>query len=145
MLTLPVRRLLLLIAVLVGVLAISCGGSDQVACPAGLDPFVEFNFYFGQEKADGSTVSVAEWQAFLAEEVTLQFPDGLTVFDANGQWLDTKADRLYREATRVLNILVPFESAEEAKQALDSIADLYLDRFDQQAVFKTSAPACAGF
>ena len=86
-----------------------------------------------------------EWQAFLAEEVTPRFPDGLTVFDASGQWLDAEADRLYREGTKVLNVLVPVESVEEAKWALDEIADDYVERFDQQVVFKTSRRACAGF
>ena len=138
---------LISMTVALSVVPVACSdGSDGgIACPDGLEPFVEFNFYFGLEKGDGSEVSEAEWRAFLAEEVTPRFPDGLTVFDASGQWLDTEADRLYREGTKVLNVLVPVESAEEAKRALDEIADDYVERFDQQVVFKTSREACAGF
>ena len=138
---------LIFMMITAAVLLAACSdASDGVnACPDGLEPFVEFNFYFGLEKGDGSEVSEAEWQAFLADEITPRFPNGLTVFDASGQWLDTEADRLYREGTKVLNVLVPVESAEEAKRALDEIADDYVERFDQQVVFKTSREACAGF
>ncbi len=118
---------------------------DDASCPPGLEPFVAFNFYFGLEQGDGSAVSDAEWQAFLAETVTPRFPDGLTVFDARGQWLDSDNDRLYREGTKVLNILVPAESAANAKLALDEVVNVYVEQFDQQSVFQTSTPACAGF
>ncbi len=139
------HRLILFLATLSGLVALSCSDADQVTCPKGLESFIEFNIYFGSEKGDGSEVSDAEWQAFLADEVTPRFPDGLTVFDARGQWLDTDADRLYREGTKVLNVLVPSETVDEAKQAIDEIADLYVEEFDQQVVFKTSGQACAGF
>ena len=134
-----------LVALAVLLTACSNESDDDVSCPDGLEPFVEFNFYFGLEKGDGSEVSDAEWQSFLADVVTLRFPDGLTVLDAQGQWLDTNANRLYREASKVLNILVPAKSSDEAKRALDEISDIYIEQFDQQVVFKTSAPACAGF
>ena len=138
---------LISIAITSAVLLAACsdGSDEDIACPDGLEQFIEFNFYFGLEKGDGGEVSDAEWQAFLAQEITPQFPDGLTVFDASGQWLDTEADRLYRESSKVLNVLVPAESVEEAKRALDEIADDYVERFDQQVVFKTSRQACAGF
>ena len=128
-----------------GLLAFSCSNGGDTSCPEGMEPHTEFTFYFGQEQGDGSQVSDAEWQSFLSEVVTPRFPDGLTVFDARGQWLDTDADRLYRESTKVLNILVPAASTEAAKDALDEIADDYVERFDQQVVFKTSRASCAGF
>ena len=33
------------------------------------------------------SVSELEWQIFLRDEVTKRFPDGLTVWEAEGQWL----------------------------------------------------------
>ena len=41
--------------------------------------------YFGLARPQGS-VSELEWQMFLRDEVTARFPDGLTVWDADGQW-----------------------------------------------------------
>ena len=40
---------------------------------------------FGLARPKGS-VSELEWQMFLRDEVTARFPDGLTVWEANGQW-----------------------------------------------------------
>lgn len=129
--------------------ACGSGGDDStefaLSCPEGYEQFTEHHLYFGLEQGDGTEVSEQEWQDFLADVVTPRFPDGLTVFDGRGQWLDTDANRLYREGTKVLNVLVPIESAAEGKLALDKIADIYVERFDQQVVFRTNSPACVGF
>lgn len=95
-----------------------------------MDSFVELNVYFGQQKADGTTVSDAEWQAFLADTVTPRFPDGLTVLDARGQWLDTSVGRLYRESTKVLNVLVPTDAADAGVASVQAISDEYKERFE---------------
>ena len=143
--------ILIAIATAISIVALGCVGEDAIAdqaastCPDGLKPFTEFNLYFGLERGDGSEVTAEEWEAFLAEVVTPRFPDGLTVFDARGQWLDTEAGRLYREGTRVLNVLVPAGDTADAMVSLSEIADLYVERFDQQVVFRTSSEACAGF
>src|SRR5687768_12410641 len=42
--------------------------------------------YFGRGVRDGETVSDSAWAAFLREVVTPRFPDGLTVYRAEGQW-----------------------------------------------------------
>jgi hypothetical protein len=108
-----------------------------------MDPFTELNVYFGLEKSSGETVSEEEWQTFLAGSVTPRFPDGLTVLDARGQWLDTDEGRLYRESTRLLNVLVPADASDDGVSAVRDIADTYKERFEQQAVFYTTLPACA--
>src|SRR6186713_1316477 len=51
--------------------------------------------YFGLSKQKGS-VSELEWQMFLRDEVTRRFPEGLTVWQAEGQWL-TPAGGIDRE------------------------------------------------
>ncbi|MCY4617194.1 MAG: DUF3574 domain-containing protein [Chloroflexi bacterium] len=137
--------LLVVVGLGIAVLVAACSDNSPMSCPDGMEAYTSFNYYFGQEKSDGSVVNDAEWSEFLANVVTPRFPDGLTVFDAQGQWLDTDADRLYREGTKVLNILVPSEATADAKRTLDEIADVYVERFEQQAVFKTSVSACAGF
>lgn len=139
-----VAPLVLLTVVIVGLVAAACEQDERISCPGGLEPYAEFNYYFGLRQGDGAEVSAEEWTSFLAEQVTPSFPEGLTVYDAQGQWLDTEADRLYREGTKVLNILVPADRAAEAKQSLDEIADTYVETFDQQVVFKTSRESCAG-
>ena len=108
-----------------------------------MDSFTELNVYFGLEKGSGETVSEEEWQSFLADTVTPHFPDGLTVLDARGQWLDTDAGRLYRESTKLLNVLVSADASDGGVGSVREISDVYKQRFEQQAVFYTSLPACA--
>lgn len=124
-------------------IAAGCAGGGDAVCPDGMDSFTELNVYFGLEKGSGGTVSEEEWQSFLADTVTSHFPDGLTALDARGQWFDTGAGRLYRESTKLLNVLVPADAADPGVDAVRTISDVYKQRFEQQAVFYTSLPACA--
>ena len=124
-------------------LAVACAPAGDAVCPGGMDPFTELNIYFGLEKGNGETVTEEEWQSFLADTVTPHFPDGLTALDARGQWFDTDQGRLYRESTKLLNVLVPADAADDGISAVRDIADAYKARFEQQAVFHSSLPACA--
>jgi hypothetical protein len=139
----PSPATLIAAAALCLLLAGGCLVGGDVDCPDGMEPFTELNIYFGQEKGDGGTVSEEEWQVFLADAVTLKFPDGLTVLDARGQWFDTEEGRLYQESTKLLNVLVPVDATESSVGTVRGLSDIYKDRFDQQAVFHTSLPACA--
>ncbi len=108
-----------------------------------MDQFTEVNVYFGREKGDGAMVTEDEWNGFLADTVTPRFPDGLTVLDARGQWLDTTEGRLYVESTKLLNVLVPSDATDAVLLSVQAMSDEYKSRFDQQAVFYTTLPACA--
>ena len=122
----------------------ACAPGGDTVCSEGMDAFTEINVYFGQEKGGGDTVNEDEWQGFLADTVTPHFPDGLTVLDARGQWFDTAEGRLYRESTKLLNVLVPAEDVDASVAAVRDISDIYKAQFDQQAVFFTVLPAaCA--
>ena len=124
-------------------LVAGCAAGGDTVCPDGMDFFTEINVYFGLEKGSGVTLTEEEWQSFLADTVTPHFPDGLTVLDARGQWFDTTEGRLYRESTKLLNVLVPADGVEDSVAAVRNISDIYKAQFDQQAVFYTSLPACA--
>ena len=45
---------------------------------------IRTTLYFGLSRPKGS-VSELDWQIFLRDEVTRRFPDGLTVWQAEGQ------------------------------------------------------------
>ncbi len=61
----------------------------DAARPATAQGWVRSELYFGvgSEGDPASAISEVQWRAFLDKEVTPRFPDGLTVFDAYGQWL----------------------------------------------------------
>ncbi|HSY52209.1 MAG TPA: DUF3574 domain-containing protein [Thermoanaerobaculia bacterium] len=89
--------------------------------------------YFGTQKPDGGVVSDAEWQQFLADEITTRFPSGLTTWDASGQWRDAH-NVIERERTHIVQVVHPVSREEEER--LDAIIALYQKRFAQEAVFR---------
>lgn len=107
-----------LIVVLSGCAATPAGTREVTATlegdaarPAQARGWVRSELYFGvgSESGDGGNIDEPRWRAFLDREVTARFPDGLTVFDAYGQWLfrgdgatDNTPNRL---RTKVLVIL----------------------------------------
>lgn len=74
--------------------------------------WVRSELYFGVGKETGpadrpqaETITEDTWRAFLDKEVTSRFPDGLTVFDAYGQWLFRGAAEPNRLKTKVIVVL----------------------------------------
>lgn len=85
--------------------ASSLQGDD--ARPQQAQGWIRSELYFGvgiEGDAD-SAIGEAQWRAFLDKEVTPRFPDGLTVFDAYGQWLFRGAQEPERLNSKVLVIL----------------------------------------
>jgi hypothetical protein len=115
----------------------------QVAatCAAPLKPALELNLYFGREKP-GGVVSEAEWAAFLAQEVTPRFPDGLSVINVAGQSRATASSPIGRERTKLLIVVVFDPPAHRAK--VQAIVEAYNTRFSQIAVFQVEHAVCAG-
>ncbi len=81
----------------------------DAARPAAASGWVRSELYFGvgnaADPADPANIDEARWRAFLDREVTPRFPDGLTVFDAYGQWLFRGRDAPERLKSKVLVIL----------------------------------------
>ena len=94
--------------------------------------------YFGSARPKGS-VSELEWQIFLRDEVTNRFPEGLTVWDADGQWR-AAGGRIDHERCKVLLIVHP-ETA-SARESVRAIIERYRKAFDQQSVLWETARVC---
>ena len=72
-----------------GVMARSAPQATAVQqCGTASAPQLRTTLYFGLARPKGS-VSELEWQIFLRDEVTARFPQGLTVWEAEGQWKGT--------------------------------------------------------
>jgi hypothetical protein len=90
--------------------------------------------YFGTQKPDGSApVTDAEWQKFLADEITTRFPNGLTTWEASGQWRDSH-NVLEREQTHIVQIVHPASGEVEGRIVV--IIAAYKKQFAQEAVFR---------
>jgi hypothetical protein len=97
--------------------------------------------YFGLSHPSG-VISESQWQSFLRDQVTSRFPDGLTVWQADGQWR-TPQGRIAREPARVL--LLVHEEKPGVRRAIAEIVGIYKRDFHQESVLWETAPVCAAF
>jgi hypothetical protein len=100
---------------------------------------VRTTLYFGTTRPKG-TVSELEWQMFLRDEVTSRFPDGLTVWEAEGQW-KAPDGVIGHERSKVL--LLVHGDTTAARGAVQTVIDRYRKAFDQQSVLWETARVCA--
>lgn len=138
-------------AALMAVLALVAGCAQQPrlarvattsasTCASGDTAMRRSVLYFGAAIPNSSdTVDATEWQAFLDREVTPRFPDGLTWFDARGQWRGHDG-QVIGEASRVLILLHGDDAA--ATASVDAIRSAYQQTFAQEAVMVEREPSC---
>ena len=103
-----------------------------------MNPMRSETIYFGTNKP-GGTVSEEEWRRFLAEAVTPRFPDGLSVWQASGQWRG-KSGVIEREHSQVLS-LIHVDSPKDEK-GLSEVISAYKSKFNQEAVLRVSNTVC---
>jgi hypothetical protein len=72
-----------------------------------------------------------------------RFPNGLTVFNAAGQWREQAMDKIVREPSKVVQIVLPGQVDDIAR--LNEIVEAYKTRFKQQSVVMIVRPACVSF
>jgi len=95
--------------------------------------------YFGAARPTGS-VSELEWQIFLRDEVTPRFPNGMTVWDAEGQWRGAEG-KISHERTKVLLLMHP--DTEAARQKVQAVIDRYRKSFEQESVLWETSHVCS--
>jgi hypothetical protein len=98
---------------------------------------------FGRGAYGRRLVTDSGWRDFLAREVTPRFPDGLTTFDAAGQWRDPPSGTISREASKV--VMIAFRGDPTAHERLNAIAEAYKRRFSQKSVGIVISSACVSF
>ena len=112
--------------------------SVPIDCGVASAPQIRTTLYFGLSRPKGS-VSELEWQIFLRDEVTKRFPDGLTVWQAEGQWL-TPAGSVDREQSKVL--LLVHADTPASRRSVQAVIQAYRKAFDQQSVLWESSRVC---
>jgi len=138
------RRLRHLFAVVLVLPFLTVGaGAQPLACSAPQKPQQVVELLFGRKIGDRLGVSETQFLNFLDREITPRFPDGLTVYDARGQYRDPERNRIVREPSKVVMIALP-GNAEDSRR-LAEIAEAYKKRFRQQSVGMILRPACVSF
>jgi Protein of unknown function (DUF3574) len=143
------RALMAMVGMLI--FAVGFAAGDQWQAPGGAQGFtvsmhcgatsasqLRTTLYFGRTRPKGS-VSELEWQMFLRDEVTQRFPEGLTVWEAEGQWR-TGAGTIDHEQSKVLLLVHPDTAA--ARQSVQAVIEAYRKNFEQQSVLWESARVC---
>ncbi|MCU0570818.1 MAG: DUF3574 domain-containing protein, partial [Oculatellaceae cyanobacterium Prado106] len=94
---------------------------------------IQETLYFGRNIGTTGQVTADQFRQFLNEEITPRFPHGLTVYRANGQFLD-RSNRLIREASNVVSLVFPDTVENEA--SIDQIIRAYKQKFQQESVLE---------
>jgi hypothetical protein len=117
---------------------------DAASCPLpGQDRYAVVQLFFGRDIPGRGPLTDAEWTNFVASAITPQFPDGFTVLDANGQWLDQATGKTIQEQSKVL--LLAADPDSDLKTRIGSVVDAYRKQFHQQSVGVLTSEACGAF
>jgi len=117
------------------------GQAAEIMCGPLGRAHMRTTLYFGLSRPSGG-ISEGQWQNFLRGQVTPRFPDGLTVWQADGQWRRPDG-RINRERAKVL--LLVHEETPDVRRALAAIVTAYKRSFQQESVLWETAPVCAAF
>jgi hypothetical protein len=98
---------------------------------------------FGRNIGARTGVTQSQWDRFLEREISPRFPEGLTVVDAVGRWRDPARNRIVREPSKIVTLMLRDDSKD--MQRLDEIVETYKRRFKQQSVGVIIRPACVSF
>ena len=118
--------------------------------PASASGWVRSELYFGvgeetgpADRPQAEPITEATWRAFLDKEVTSRFPDGLTVFDAYGQWLFRGAKEPNRLKTKVLVVL--HEDTPQRRADVEAIRLAWKQATGHQSVLWSRHPVDVSF
>ncbi len=99
--------------------------------------------YFGESIPGRAPLTAAEWSAFAAKVITPAFPDGFTVTDGDGQWMDDATHEVVRERSKVLTVAVVPGPGLAAR--VGGVMAAYDKAFEQSSVGVTTAEVCGAF
>lgn len=77
-------------------------------------------------------LSQAQWQEFVDMEIIPRFPDGFTVYHAQGFW--RSGNETTSEPSRIVTIVAPDNA--ETRNKLNAVADAYMRQFSQESVLQ---------
>ena len=117
--------------------------AQLVECRGGQKPTQVAELMFGRNIGARFAVSESQWGRFVDREIMSRFPEGLTVYDAGGQWRDRASNKILRERSKVVQIVLPGHDEDVAR--LNEIAEAYKARFKQHSVITIVRPACVSF
>jgi Xaa-Pro aminopeptidase len=118
----------------------AASGAPEPSCGLASAVQLRTTLYFGLNRPKGR-VTEKDWQVFLKNDVTPRFPQGLTTWDAFGQWQSQGV--IDRERSKVLLLVHP--DTQEARESIQAVIARYRRLFEQESVLWEIARVCASF
>ena len=122
-------------------LALGCAlaaASTAAACPPGLHAAATAELFFSVGEAE-SGGAIADWRAFVADQVTPRFPAQLTATAVFGASPDQAGD-FARQPARALVVVLTGEQTE--RERIEQIRAAYRDRFGLNSTLIMNQRAC---
>jgi hypothetical protein len=106
-------------------------------------PMVVTQLFFGRDISGRAPLTDAEWSAYVADTLATHFPDGFTVSDGDGQWLDPKTHRVAHERSKI--VIVAAAPAPDLARRTTEVMETYRTRFHQESVGVLTTTECGSF
>ncbi len=130
---------LLLIAVLLLPALAGCGNETAQEEKSEM---VQTAIYLGRNIPGDGEVTEADFQLFLEQVVSVEFPLGMTVFDTYGQMMRDDGS-IEKQSTKV--ILLVHSNDDASLEAVERVISAYRDRFGGPQAMRTTSPIEAEF
>ena len=130
------------VAACCALLALAGCGSSRCQ-PGGGQPMRVYDLYFGRSVAGRAEVSDKEWREFRDQVITPALPNGYTVRDGQGAWMNPRTRATISEATKILTVALPDDT--DSLGPINYIRSTWRRRFHQYVVGMTVTPACGAF
>jgi hypothetical protein len=103
---------------------------------------VRTELVFGLSRDDGTGIDEMDWQRFVDSAISAWFPNGFTIFDANGRWRGMEGN----VESKPSRVVVIFHDGSEANlRKIDELRRIYSQRFGQQSVLRASSSVWVAF
>jgi hypothetical protein len=112
-------------------LSVSFGTDENIINNDREAELIEVDLFFGRDISGVGEVSEQQFASFVDEEITPRFPEGLTVFDTEGQFQDSRG-AIAEESSKVVTLI--FEDTQINETAINEIVSEYIEQFQQESV-----------
>lgn len=130
-----------LIPAVVLIFMISCNVDTQTACPEGLEPFNKVTLYFGLTTSEGE-ITAEEWDLFIEEIATPNFPEGMTVYDSFGKWMNPEEEIISQPGKVLVHL---FDTGTDKSAEIEDVISEFKNRFGAQSVIREQEITCVSF
>jgi hypothetical protein len=106
-------------------------------------PMLVTQLFFGRDIAGRAPLTDAEWSQFVDDTLARNFPDGFTVSEGEGQWLDPKTHQVAQERSKI--VIVAAAPAPDLARRTEAVMADYRTRFHQESVGVLTTTECGSF